>query len=141
MNKRTSHLVVRRTATGLGLFTRKEIRAQKRIVEYTGPIVTAEVVARGRGKYFFEINEKYAVDGSPRSNLARYINHSCRPNADAFVTGKRVWIWSRETIGAGEEITLDYGKDYFNDYIRPKGCRCVECQPLEDGAQPPDESA
>jgi SET domain-containing protein len=124
-----SHLVVRRAPTGLGLFTLREISAGKRIIEYTGPIVTAEEVARRRGKYFFEIDGEYAIDGSSRANTARYINHSCRPNAEAFITGKRVWVWSKETIEAGAEITLDYGKDYFDDYIRPKGCKCAECQP------------
>lgn len=122
-------LVVRRAATGLGLFTLKDIKAGKRVIEYTGPVVTAEEVARRRGRYFFEIDENYAIDGSARSNTARYINHSCAPNAEAFVTGKRIWIWSKRDIGAGEEVTLDYGEAYFNDYIKPKGCRCAKCRP------------
>jgi SET domain-containing protein len=128
MLKRESYLVVRRTTTGLGLFTLREIRAGRRVIEYTGPIVTSEEVARRRGKYFFEIDERFAVDGSPRTNKARYINHSCRPNAEALVTGKRIWIWSKRVIEAGEEITLDYGEAYFNDYIRPKGCKCEKCR-------------
>ncbi len=123
-----SPLVVRRTVTGLGLFTLRDIRAGRRIVEYVGPIVTAEEVARRRGKYFFEIDEKLAIDGSPRSNIARYINHSCRPNAEAFITGRRVWVWSKSAIKAGEQITIDYGEAYFNDYIRPNGCKCEKCR-------------
>lgn len=135
MAQRDSHLVVRRSATGLGLFTLREIPRGKRIIEYVGPVVTAEEVARRRGRYFFEIDERYAVDGSSRANSARYINHSCRPNAEAFVTGRRVWIWSKVGIGAGEEITLDYGEAYFDDYIRPKGCQCAWCRPREGGAR------
>lgn len=127
MTRGGSDLVVKRTATGLGLFTLRDVPPGKRIIEYVGPLVTAEEVARRRGKYFFEINDDYAIDGSPRSNTARYINHSCIPNAEAFVTGKRVWIWSKLEIKSGEEITLDYGEAYFNDYIRPKGCKCVKC--------------
>lgn len=127
MTRGGSDLVVKRTATGLGLFTLRDVPPGKRIIEYIGPLVTAEEVARRRGKYFFEINDDYAIDGSPRSNTARYINHSCLPNAEAFVTGKRVWIWSKLEIKSGEEITLDYGEAYFNDYIRPKGCKCVKC--------------
>ena len=128
MANRASILVVRRSTTGLGLFTLGDIPAGKRIIEYTGHIVTAEEVARRRGRYFFEIDEHYAIDGSARSNTARYINHSCRPNAEAFVTGRRVWVWSKDDIGAGDEITLDYGSTYFDDYIRPKGCKCVWCR-------------
>lgn len=128
MKKVESPLIVRRTVTGLGLFTLKDIRAGRRIVEYVGPIVTAEEVARRRGRYFFEIDEKFAIDGSPRSNIARYINHSCRPNAEAFITGRRVWVWAKSDIKAGEQITLDYGEAYFNDYIKPKGCKCEKCR-------------
>jgi hypothetical protein len=129
MKTGNSHLTVRRTVTGLGLYTLKDIPAGRRIVEYVGPIVTAEEVARRRGRYFFEISEKLAIDGSPRSNIARYINHSCRPNAEAFVARRRVWVWSRKSIKAGQQITIDYGEAYFNDYIKPKGCKCEKCCP------------
>jgi SET domain-containing protein len=120
-------LIVRRAGTGLGLFTLKAIPAGRRIIEYVGAVVTAEEVARRRGKYFFEIDENYSIDGSPRSNTARYINHSCRPNAEAIVSGRRVWIWSKRGIKPGEEITYDYGKEYFDDYIKPVGCKCIKC--------------
>ncbi|HEX8719619.1 MAG TPA: SET domain-containing protein [Pyrinomonadaceae bacterium] len=128
MIKRLSRLVVRRSATGLGLFTLRDIPPGKRIIEYVGPVVTAEEVARRGGRYFFEIDERYSIDGGARENTARYINHSCRPNAEAFVTGRRIWVWSKENVKAGEEITLHYGASYFDDYIRPKGCRCAWCR-------------
>lgn len=119
---------IKRTAHGLGFFTREPIPKGKRIIEYTGPMVSnAEVNKRNYGKYFFGINTKWSIDGSPRSNIARYINHSCRPNAEALQSGKRIWIWSRRAIKAGEEITYDYGKEYFDEHIKPFGCRCVKC--------------
>jgi hypothetical protein len=129
VSKGDGTLVVRRAAAGLGLFALRDITAVRRVIEYAGPIVTAEEVARRRGRYFFEIDEHHAVDGSARTNIARYINHSCAPNAEAFITGKRIWIWSKREIMAGEEVTLDYGEAYFNEYIRPKGCRCAKCRP------------
>ncbi|MGH9942690.1 MAG: SET domain-containing protein [Pyrinomonadaceae bacterium] len=127
MNKANRNFEVRRTATGLGLFALRDIAAGKRIIEYVGPLVPAEEAERSRGKYFFELNQKHAIDGSPRDNTARYINHSCRPNAEAFTTGRRVWIWSRKNIRAGQEITLDYGEEYFDKHLRPKGCKCARC--------------
>jgi hypothetical protein len=30
-------------------------------------------------------------------------------------------------IAAGEEITLDYGEDYFELFFAPSGCRCAGC--------------
>ena len=128
MSVRKWRYAVRRSAAGLGLFALESIPAGKRIVEYTGPLISNEEVERRKtGRYFFGVNSKWSIDGSPRSNVARYVNHSCRPNAEAIVSGRRVWIWSKRNIKAGEEITYDYGREYFEDYIRPKGCRCAKC--------------
>lgn len=119
---------VRRAPTGLGLFAVEDIPAGTRIVEYTGPLISNEEVERRKtGKYFLGVNSKWSIDGTPRSNLARYVNHSCRPNAEAIISGRRVWIWSMRTIRAGEQITYDYGKEYFDEHIRPVGCKCEKC--------------
>lgn len=121
---------VKRTATGLGLFATTHIPAGKRIIEYTGKLITNEEVERRKfGKYFFGVDDKYSIDGTPRSNIARYINHSCRPNADAFVSprSRRVWIWSKRAIKPGEEITFNYGTEYFDEHIKPIGCKCAKC--------------
>lgn len=119
---------MRRSTTGLGLFAAEEIPAGKRIIEYLGQLITNEEVEKRRhGRYFFGVNSKWSIDGSARSNLARYVNHSCRPNAVAYISGHRVWIWSKRRIRAGEEITCHYGKEYFDDYIAPVGCKCVKC--------------
>jgi SET domain-containing protein len=128
MNKGNLNYRVKRTTTGLGLFALATIPKGARIIEYTGPLVTnAEVERRKTGKYFFGVNTKWSIDGSPRSNIARYINHSCRPNAEALISGRRVWIWAKRKIRAGEEITYDYGQEYFDVHIKPKGCRCQKC--------------
>jgi SET domain-containing protein len=125
---RDGDFAVKRTTTGLGLFATKPIRKGMRIVEYTGPLVTNDVVDKSNKKYVFEVNSKWTIDGSARSNIARYINHSCRPNAEAFVSGHRVWIWARKNIEAGEEISYDYGKEYFEWFIKPGGCKCPKCK-------------
>lgn len=128
MHKDKIKYVIKRTAHGLGLFTTETIPAGKRLVEYTGPLVSnEEVEKRKNGKYFFGVNSKWSIDGTPRSNLARYINHSCRPNAEAIVSGRRVWIWSKRKIKAGEEISYNYGKEYFDVHLKPIGCKCVKC--------------
>lgn len=118
---------VRRSATGLGLFALRPIRAGRRIIEYVGPIISEEEANRSRGKYLFDLGDGRSIDGRARENLARYVNHSCRPNAEAFVSGDRIWIWSKSAIRAGEEITLNYGRAYFNEFIRPVGCKCARC--------------
>ncbi len=132
MNKADRIFAIKRTATGLGLFASKPIPAGKRIIEYIGPLISNQEVEKRRGKYFFGVNTKWSIDGSPRSNIARYINHSCRANAEAFICGHRVWIWSKVRIKAGEEITIDYGQEYFDDYIKPQGCKCDQCMAQQE---------
>jgi SET domain-containing protein len=125
MNKGNRNFAVKRTATGLGLFALQPIPRGKRIIEYVGRIVSGEEADSSGGKYFFELDEKRAIDGSPRTNLARYINHSCRPNAKGYTSGHRIWIWSLRAIKAGEQITINYGKDYLDAHI--KQCKCESC--------------
>ena len=36
-----------------------------------------------------------------------------------------------KNIATGEEITYDYGKEYFEGVIEPIGCRCGKCEPEE----------
>ena len=126
-NPANETLTIKRTRTGLGLFTVRSIERDHRIVEYTGAIITNEEVKKSRSKYLMELDECRTIDGSPRTNIARYINHSCRPNAAAYRSKGRMWIWSKRAIKAGEEITIDYGEDYLNAFIRTKGCRCQKC--------------
>jgi hypothetical protein len=120
-----------RASAGLGLFAMKEFRKGEFIVAYTGRRVTDAESARreARGcRYMFEINSRWAIDGSSRRNIARYVNHSCRPNAEAVIRRRyRIVYVARRRIKAGEEITVDYGKDYFEGFIEKQGCRCAAC--------------
>src|SRR5918997_1057432 len=101
MNHPGDKLIVRRARTGLGLFAARAIPAGRRIVEYVGPVVTTEEVNRRGGRYFFAIDDDYSIDGSSRDNTARYVNHSCRPNAVAYVSSRRrIWVWARRNIKA-----------------------------------------
>ena len=118
---------VKRSKTGLGLFATEFIPKGKRIIEYTGPRISNDEVGKSSGKYFFGVTRRWSVDGSGRDNIARYINHSCQPNAEAMISRGHVWIWSRKNIRPGEEIVYDYGKEYFDGIIAPIGCRCAAC--------------
>ena len=119
---------IERTRTGLGLVAVDQIPKGTRIIEYFGPFLPNDEVERRRGKYFFGVNSKWSVDGSPRNNIARYINHSCRPNSQARISkGNRIWIWASKDIQPGEEITYDYGDEYFEGVIKLIGCRCDAC--------------
>ena len=127
MAQRKPNFVIKRAAAGLGFFTLRPVAFDKKIIEYVGLILTTEESKQKGGKYLMTLDEDYVIDGTPRSNKARYINHACEPNAKAYRTGARIWIWSLRAIEAGEEITVDYGKEYFDEQIKPFGCRCAKC--------------
>jgi SET domain-containing protein len=120
-----------RSTTGLGLFATTPIQPGAFIVEYSGErIRTREAHAREKtagARYMFEINSRWTVDGSARSNIGRYANHSCRPNAESAVSKGKVILRAISAIEPGEEITYDYGDEYFELFIKPNGCRCTKC--------------
>ncbi|MGA2639637.1 MAG: SET domain-containing protein [Spirochaetia bacterium] len=118
---------MKRTPRGLGLFTRKPISRGALVVEYTGMLLPSEEAYRRGGRYLFEVNARWIIDGAGRENISRYINHSCRPNCEPRTRGMRVLIYSLRQIAAGEELSYDYGREYFDDLIKPKGCRCDHC--------------
>lgn len=120
-------VVVRRSSAGFGLFTNQAIPRGACIIEYSGRVLEPGEEFTARSKYLFEVSSKKTIDGSPRWNIARYINHSCRPNSEAEIHKGRVFIFARRAIKPGEELAYNYGKTYFNDYIKPHGCRCLKC--------------
>ncbi|MFA6415970.1 MAG: SET domain-containing protein [Candidatus Paceibacterota bacterium] len=122
-------LKVKRAApgAGLGLYADEDIPKGACIIEYFGRTISSAEEYTSKSKYLFEINSKKTIDGAIRTNTARYINHSCRPNAEVEIIKGKVFIMAKRNIKAGEEIAYDYGKKYWNEHIKPLGCRCVKC--------------
>jgi SET domain-containing protein len=123
---------VGRSRTGLGLFATKPIKKGAKIVRYFGPLLDSkkEKDDAVENKYLFELNNRWTIDGSVRKNIARYINHACRPNAESDVRPRKrkVIIRAIKNIEPGDEINYDYGTDYFKEYIKPIGCKCLACE-------------
>jgi hypothetical protein len=121
-----------RSRTGLGLFATKPIKKGTRIVRYFGPILDSKKKKDDdiENKYLFELNNRWTIDGSVRANIARYINHACKPNAESDVRPRkrRVYIRAIKNIEPGDEINYDYGTDYFKAYLKPIGCKCAACE-------------
>ncbi|MFQ5541001.1 MAG: SET domain-containing protein [Candidatus Paceibacteria bacterium] len=117
----------KRGLSGLGLFAQVDIPRDEFVIEYWGKTVPDEEADRVGGKYLFRLENDITILGNHKENLARLMNHSCRPNCEAEMDGKRIFIYSKRNIKAGDELTYDYGKEYFNDHIKPYGCRCPKC--------------
>lgn len=120
-----------RSPTGLGLFATRPIKKNSRIAEYKGRLLATrqaeKLEARGN-RYLYEINSRWTIDGTPRSNIARYFNHSCNPNAETYDVKHRVFIRALRNIKPGEEIVYDYGIDYLKNVIGRSNCQCSRCR-------------
>jgi uncharacterized protein len=122
------HLRVSRAKAGLGLFARVPIRKGQFIVRYSGRKIRTETADELDTRYLFEVNTRWTIDGSNRRNLGRYINHACRPNAETYFVKHVIKIRAIKNIKPGDEITYHYGRNYFEAFIKDKGCACGHCK-------------
>lgn len=111
---------------GNGGFACCDIAVGTRIVEYAGERITKHESLRRcelGNAFLFALDDEYDLDGNVEWNPARFLNHSCAPNSEAQRDEHgRIWIVALRAIGAGEEVTFNYGYD-LEDY-REHPCQC-----------------
>lgn len=115
---------------GKGLFTTKAIKKNAKVIEYRGEIINwkeyEKRVAEDKDGYLFFINRNRCIDAySTPQYKARYANDAAglskvkglRNNCSYEIFGDRCYIVADRDIKAGEEILVDYTKEYW-DCIR-----------------------
>lgn len=120
---------------GRGVYATKFIKKETKIIEYVGEMIDKdESDRRGVSQhakslktgdaavYIFTVSKRYDLDGNVPWNTARLINHSCDPNCEAWITGRKIFIHALTDIQPGEELTFDYGFDV--DCWEDHPCRC-----------------
>jgi SET domain-containing protein len=118
---------VKKSHSGLGLYADEDIKKGDFVIEYIGKALTADEANKKGGKYLFEINKNLTIDGTDRKNVARYINHACKPNCEIDTPKGRIFVSAVKSIKKGDELNYDYGEEYFDEFIKPFGCRCASC--------------
>ena len=120
---------------GRGVYATSFIPKETRVIEYVGELIDKKVSER-RGLsqhakslrsgdaavYIFTLSKNFDIDGNVPWNTARLINHSCAPNCEAWIEGRKIFIHSLRDINAGEELTFDYGFDV--DCYEDHPCLC-----------------
>jgi hypothetical protein len=103
---------------GKGVFATKKIKKGKKIIEYTGKVITWEEANRRFNNknahshtMFFGIDEDHVIDGNDGGNEARFINHSCTPNCKTKNKNGRIFVYSKKDIKKGQELFYDYKLD------------------------------
>lgn len=115
--------------SGRGLFAARVFKRGQRICEYSGPLYRGDWPDN---RYAFAVADDLTIDGSVMSNVGRWANHSCKPNAFYRIsTRHRAWLHAKRRIEPGEEITFDYGPEYLEIYI--KRCGCAACKGRKNG--------
>jgi uncharacterized protein len=121
--------VVRRHSriSGWGVYAGQAIDEDTRIAEYKGELITQPEAWRREQRYLprqriwiFTINRRWARDAAFGGNIARYINHACRPNCYVDIVGRTIWIRASRAIRRGEELTYDYN----TEGVAGIRCRC-----------------
>ena len=120
---------------GRGVYATTFIPKETKIIEYVGELIDKEesekrgvsqheqaVKTGDAAVYIFTLSKRYDIDGNVPWNTARLINHSCNPNCEAWIEGRKIFIHSLTDINAGDELTFDYGFDV--ECYEDHPCRC-----------------
>ena len=120
---------------GRGVYATCFIPKDTKIIEYVGELVDKKESERralsqhakslktgDAAVYIFTLSKTYDIDGNVPWNTARLINHSCSPNCEAWIEGRKIFIHALSDINQGDELTFDYGFDV--DCYEDHPCLC-----------------
>lgn len=79
-----------------------------------------------KGRDFSIINSSRRGANCLMLGPARFVNHNCKANARFVSSGMNMLIYAKRMIHVGEEITVEYSKDYFG--VNNKECLCSTCE-------------
>src|SRR5436309_1592755 len=118
---------------GRGLFTARACRAEEVLLIITGDVIDAREAHRRQidegNQSIYCLTEDRFID-PPAGHKARYINHSCTPNAIPETRDEcSLWVRALRPIAAGEEITIDYDFAEMYELCRQANplCRHGDC--------------
>ncbi|RMY26958.1 hypothetical protein D0865_16144, partial [Hortaea werneckii] len=132
--------VIKTPTRGFGVRSCRSFAPGQIIMEYTGEIITESECQRRMREvykdmhcyYLMELERGLIIDGT-RGSMARFINHSCKPNCEVRmvkVNGTpRMGVFAGEDgVTTGEELSYDYNFDNFGTerqvcYCGAQGCR------------------
>lgn len=122
---------------GYGVRSDESISESSFIYEYIGEVIDEKIFRQRmidydrknfKHFYFMMLTKDAFIDATVKGSLARFVNHSCNPNAyvDKWVVGDklRMGIFAKRHIEQGEEITFDYNVDRYGAQSQP--CYCGE---------------
>ena len=123
---RRASSAVDRGVHGWGVFALETIAKNKRIVDYAGEQDHGEAEHPARGAVpeagphlVLQAEPGVGIDAAVGGNVARFINHSCKPNCYSQIIDGVIWIRASRTIRKGEELY-----SYNTEGTAEISCRC-----------------
>jgi len=126
-----------------GVFSDSFVAKGDFVIEYRGELIgnavaekrEAEVYSKKDVDYMFRVDPYTVCDATRLGNVARFINASCEPNCVAQIIttdgtlvnnyNKRIVIYAKQDIAAGEELCYDYKFPMeYDDPSKRIPCRC-----------------
>ncbi|GAX21057.1 histone-lysine N-methyltransferase SETD1 [Fistulifera solaris] len=120
-----------------GVFADEDIAAGEMILEYRGEIIGNSVAEKREveyeaanigSDYMFRIDATTVCDATKLGCVARFINASCEPNCYTKIItldgSKRIVIYAKRNIRAGEELCYDYKFPLEFDEKKRIPCYC-----------------
>jgi SET domain-containing protein len=108
----------RSTIHGWGVYATERIPKNRRIIDYAGEKISNQESLKRERRYIkqghiwcFKLTNRTVIDAGVGGNVARFINHSCRPNCYIHIVDGTIWIRAARTIRTGEELTYHYNTD------------------------------
>jgi uncharacterized protein len=103
---------------GWGVFATETIPKNKRIIHYAGEKISNQESLKREARYLekghiwcFKLTNRTAIDAAVGGNIARYINHSCKPNCYIEIKDGIIWVRAAKTIPAGTELNYNYNTE------------------------------
>ena len=105
---------------GSGVFATEPIAVGDWIGPYIGTLTTKEETRARyndtyRGAYIFGLDDELSIDAQNSTHFSRFFNHAEHGNLEVEVDAARQSIdfFAARDIGVGEELTFDYGTQYW----------------------------
>ncbi len=113
---------------GYGVFAQTDLPKGSYVIEYIGRKMERatifQVLSKEQGRYVFNLDEKWSIDGSVPENRAGRINHSCEGNCHIKKVDGHIWVVAKRDIRRGEELSYNYGYRLSGLRDMEKNWRC-----------------
>src|ERR687883_808006 len=97
---------------GGGGYATATIPKNTRIIHYAGEKISNQESLKRERRYIerghiwcFKLTNRTVIDAGGGGNIARFINHSCRPNCYIEIKNGTIWVRAAKTIRKGQELT------------------------------------